>query len=130
MTEYEDDTEEIGTDEIFDANALIVESDRKPFRFQFGGETFELPPKVDMLAASRMRKGDLDGALRKMLGEEQYERLDDLEEVFDEDVFEGVMDAWARHVGISPGKSRGSGGSSRNTGQRSKRTSRGTTRRR
>ena len=40
--------------EVFDLDAIGAEARGEPFRFRFGGEDYELPPSIDMLAVPAM----------------------------------------------------------------------------
>jgi hypothetical protein len=112
---------------MFDLDAVSRESDGIPFEFTFGGEKFTLPATVDLLAAAALEGGKLYDGLKRLLGDEQWERLLEVQKVLDTEHLKALMEAYAKHVGLSLGESGASTGSSSSTGGLSKPTSSGTT---
>jgi hypothetical protein len=61
---------------------------KAPPTLKLGGETFKLPAEMPLAAFSPMRVGDVEGYLRGLLGDEQWQRfsahglsLEDTEEI-------------------------------------------------
>lgn len=109
--------------EVFDLSAAVAEKraegeKRKPYTFNFGGEKYELPPYMDMLVIAYLAEGQMMSALRKLLGEEQWQRLNDSEEILDDVGLELLFNGYAKHTGQDLGKSRASTRSSRDTRKR------------
>lgn len=96
---------------IFDLDALTVEETTEPFYFQFGGETFAIATHYDPRIFRRFDQGDLAGALRLMLGNEQFDRLDAIDKPFDERHLEPLIRAWAEHAGTTTGEASASSSS-------------------
>lgn len=115
--------------EVFDLDAFEGDArDRKPpFLFRFGGEDYELPGNPSILAVMDIESGRLEAGLRKLLGPEQFARMVATDAVMDEPRLTALLVRWQRHLGLAPGNSKASPGSSRTTARRSKRTSSATT---
>lgn len=101
--------------EVFDLSAAVKPRDRKdPFKFRFGGEEFTTsdPHELDVRALTR---ADEDPALvlALILGQEGWDRLEAVEEVFTLEHLQALVEAWFAHHGLTPGKSPGSQKSSR-----------------
>lgn len=111
----------------YNLDALEGESSKEPFRFIFDGEEYELPPSPDFRAVSDMASGRLDVALERMLGTEQWQRLQDSPAVFDAVRFNALFDRYFKYAGTDMGEASASTDSSASTGRPSKRTSSGTT---
>lgn len=114
--------------EMLDVDALMAEASGEPFQFKFGGDVYTLPFSPDMRAIAAMSAGRLDDALRMMLGADQWERLQQVDAVFDTRALQAIMDGYASHVGVNLPNSSGSTGSSSSMVKPSKRTSNGSTR--
>ncbi len=98
-----------------------------PFTFTFGGETYTLPPDVDFATLELLDNGKLDDGFRRLLGAEQWERLEASPSTFGMRAFTNVFNAYMAHLGIDAGKSAASPDSSASTVRQSKPTSSGTT---
>ena len=61
--------------EVFDLDALAAEAKGEPFRFKFGGEEYELPPSVNIIAIAYAQEGKLGAALRALMTPEQWARV-------------------------------------------------------
>lgn len=116
-------TEEFDED-VFDADALIDESEWKPFPFRLKGEIHELPHAASLTARQQFAidSGDFAEVLTEIAPEAADALLD-----APGDVLLKVIEQWSAHAGIKPGESSASGSSSSATRRPSKRTSRGTT---
>jgi hypothetical protein len=104
--------------DVFDLDALAHEANGEPFRFRFGGEDYELPPHMDIRAVAAMSAGRLDDALRMLLGDAQWTRLQASPEVFDQHKLLALFNAYGAHSGMTPGESSASTGSSASTPNR------------
>jgi hypothetical protein len=111
----------------FDLDALELDDQTEPFRFTFGGESFEISAHYDPRAFRRLTTGDLGGGLLQLLGEEQYERLDAIDKPFDERHLKALLEKWAEHFGTTVGEAQASSSSSNGTGRPSKPTSNAST---
>lgn len=91
----------------FDLDAVVAEGEgedhRESFGFTFGGEHYELPAHMDIVAAAALASGQPIG-LTKMLGDEQWNRLLASPAVLDQAKLEALMEAYGAHVGVSPGE--------------------------
>lgn len=116
------------TDDVFDLDALIAEAEGEPFLFTFGGEKYELPPRVDMLALIALDEGRLGDGLRLLFGEDQWQQIEDSDAVFNDQAMEALLQRYFAHLGVELGKSGASSRSSGSTGGRSKRPSKRTIR--
>jgi len=106
-------------EDIFDLDAVIAEREKKPpFVFRFGGESYSLPTRPDVRAAAALGAGRLDDGLRMMLGQAQWERLQEAEAVFDDQALLSIMEAYQKHTGDDLGESKASTRSSRNTAKK------------
>jgi hypothetical protein len=115
--------------EEFDLDAMLADRqlDRPRFTFRFGGESYSLPPSIDLRAAAAMQAGDLQTGLSVLLGKDQWARLLASDATFDTDALSALMDRYAAYTGASLGESSASTGSSGSTGGPSKVTSNGST---
>jgi hypothetical protein len=111
----------------FDLDAFIAESEGEPFTFVFGGDTYEMAPRMDIRAIAAMSAGRLDDALSMLLGAEQWERLQKVDAVFDSAAMSALFGKYAEHSGLDVPNSSGSTGSSSSTAGRSRPTSNGRT---
>jgi len=101
--------------EVFDLDAVVTPDELAPFPFKFGGEQFELAADPDVATWEHLAKGNIQTALWLALGQEQYEVLDELEAVLTSSKMEALLEAYAKHLGIEPGKSGGRSASSKST---------------
>lgn len=115
--------------EEFDLDAVLAERnlDKPRFPFRFGGESYTLPPTVDLVMAAKISGGDLLGGLQALLGPEQWERLCAADAVFDSDAMGALMDRYMAYTGVGVGESEASTASSKSTAERSRPTSNGST---
>lgn len=95
----------------FDLDAVHHEATAEPFEFIFGGNTYTLPPSVDMFAVTALQRGDLYGGLSRLLGAEQLDQMLASDAVFDEKRLAALMEAYGKHLGVTLGESAGSTGS-------------------
>ena len=107
----------------FDLDAVLG----LPFTFTFDGEEYTLPPDIEWSTTQTLTEGKPDVALRRLLGEEQWQRLEDSPKVFGTRSFTAVLDAYTEHLGLRMGEAEASPSSSENTDGQSRRTSSGTT---
>lgn len=117
-------------DKVFDLDALKFEETTEPFKFKFGGQEFEIPTHYDPRIFRRAGQGDLAGALLAMIGDAQFERLDAIDQPFDERHMSALFKAWAASDLVTVGEAKASSRSSKSTRRPSKPTSSATTRRR
>lgn len=116
----------------FDLDAVIAEEQAtvEPFEFTFDGETYYLPGVVDVAAIAQFTRGEIDGAMRRLLGADQWQRIIDSTVTLSQRAVVALMSEYAERSGGAPlGELSASTGSSKNTGRPSKRTSNGSTRR-
>lgn len=78
-----------------------------PPTFEFGGETFVLPAKLDIRVIPALQRGNFDRALSLLLGADQMDRFIDVDtdEVFDEHKLNELVEAVAAASGTSAGES-------------------------
>lgn len=88
----------------FNLDAVAAESTAEPFEFTFGGDTFTLPPSVDLLVIGSLTSGDVAAALRRLLGEEQFARLDANPAPFTSAQFTALLNAYLAHCGLDVGE--------------------------
>jgi hypothetical protein len=112
---------------VFDLDALEFVETTEPFVFKFGGEEFTIAAHYDPRIFRLARNGDLSSALERMIGKEQFDRLDQIDQPFDERHMDAVFNAWATHDVTTVGDAKASSSSSKSTGRPSKRTSNGST---
>lgn len=93
-------------------DALIADATPDPqgYPFDFGGRTWRLKPQFDLRVQVRLKREDLAGALKLMLGAEQAEELIDLEtdDVFDDTVLVAMIELVAKKQGVTAGESQAS----------------------
>ncbi len=90
--------------EPFDLDAIGAEATAEPFRFTFGGEEYELPPSIDMLAVPAMVAGDLLGGFRRLFTDEQWRRLQASPATLDLPKMLALLKRYADHSGVSLGE--------------------------
>lgn len=95
----------------FDLDAVAAEANGEPFEFTFGGDTYTLPPSVDLRVVGALTAGDVTDALRRLLGAEQWAKLDASDAVFTADQFKALFDAYLAHCGMTTGEAPASTGS-------------------
>lgn len=102
------------TDEVFDLDAIKPRDRKEPFQFRFGGEVFTTRDPMEFnIVAMRGVMEDPAENLAAMLGEEEWNRLENLDAVFTLEHADAMATAYFKHHGIDPGKSPGSQKSSR-----------------
>jgi hypothetical protein len=102
----------------FDLDAVAAEVDEaEPFRFTFGGDSYELPPRIDIRAIALLTKGEVGDALKVLLGPDQYERLLASPAVFNDTRFAALVEAYAQHQSVSTGELSASTSSSASTAE-------------
>lgn len=90
---------------MFDLDAVENETEGIPFEFSFGGEKYELPPRVDFFAAAAFAQGDRITGVHRLLGDEQWERMVASDAVFDEPKLLALLEEYRKHLGVSLGES-------------------------
>lgn len=95
----------------FDLDAVASEATAEPFEFTFGGDKFTLPPSVDLRVIGSLTAGDVTDALRRLLGEDQYQRLDTNPAPFTAAQFTALLNAYLAHCGLDVGEVSASTGS-------------------
>lgn len=114
----------------YDLDALVVEEElAPPFRFRWGGKTFEMPLMLAMSLADQLdlESANANDSMRIIMGD----AFDDLMAAKGPDGkplsagrAKGLIAAWLKHQGLEPGESQASSRSSANTARPSRRTSR------
>ncbi len=90
----------------FDLDKVAAEADGgEPFEFTFGGDLYQLPPRIDVRALGLLQAGRVLDALHALLGAEQTERLMAVDAVFDDRRFAALMEAYAEHQNTTVGES-------------------------
>lgn len=87
------------------------EDTAEPFRFRFGGEDYECPPRLDVRAMAAMTEGRIGDALRMLVGEDQWARIEKSPAPFDDRHLKALLNAYMTHQGGQPGESSASTGS-------------------
>lgn len=91
--------------EVFDLDAVAAEANgTEPFRFTFGGEQYEMPAVVDIRVVAALTTGDVGAALRRLLGEDQWARMEASDAVFDQARFKALLEAYMAHGGSTLGE--------------------------
>ena len=95
------------------ALVALTDTPEPPFTFQFGGETFTCrsPNDMDVRRLNQMltdAQRDPSTQLHWMLGDEQWEKLESIEQTFSMRHLVAVTDGWLAHHGLNLGKSGGS----------------------
>lgn len=90
---------------MFDLDAVTNEVEGIPFDFTFGGEKYQLPPKVDFFAAVAFAEGDRITGMRRLLGDEQWDRMVASDATFDETRLGALLEAYRAHLGVGLGES-------------------------
>jgi len=121
--------------ETFDLDAAIADESSEPFRFTWGGRTFELPSLLDRDIREQLRliatveqlddkePGRVLEAMELIVGADVLDQMRELRPVTARAVM-ALITAWMDHEGDALGKSAASTRSSGATATRSKRTSR------
>ncbi|MCK8680321.1 hypothetical protein [Streptomyces lichenis] len=92
----------------FDVNAARaqrLEALGRAWSFEVDGQSFELPTELTRATARKLRDlddNDVDGLLRLLLGERQYERFDALEVTMQD--IAAVMEAYGKETGLGLGE--------------------------
>jgi hypothetical protein len=105
--------------EEFDLDALVAEARKEPFRFRYGGRSFELPHASDMdwRAVEAAELGNY-AALRELFRfglAEQWEAFEKLHQPAK--AMGELFRRWQAHAGVRPGESQGSADSSESTAE-------------
>lgn len=107
----------------YNLDAIIVEATGEPYRFEFGGDVYEIHGRPDLRVASAFEDRRLGEALRLLLGPDQWARLQASPAKFGPEHLGALLDDYGKFLGAAPGESQASTGSSSSTGGPSKRTS-------
>lgn len=103
----------------FDLDAFIAaEGEEEPFRFRFAGESYVLPPRLDVRALGALAAGKIFDGLRLMLGDEQWDRLQAAQATFDDRALKALFERYAAHTGTTMGEPSASTSSSPATATR------------
>lgn len=100
----------MGKAKPLDLDALAAEQDREPFRFVFGGEEYEIAAEVDILVGSLLKQRRNDDAMRRLLGDEQWERMHRSPAVLTMEKAQALVEGWLVHCGATMGESAASAG--------------------
>lgn len=87
------------------ARAQRLEALGRAWSFDLDGETFELPTELTRATAKALRRlddNDIDGLLRLLLGERQFERFNS-HDVTVQDVA-AILEAYGRETGLGLGE--------------------------
>lgn len=109
--------------EPFDLDAYLG----GPFTFTFDGQEYSLPPDVSWNASELLANGKPEEALHELLGDDQWQRLEDSPKVFGPRSFTGLVDRYMAHLGLREGEAEASPPSSEPTGEQLRQTSSGST---
>lgn len=109
----------------FDLDAVGREAEGEPFTFTFGGEEYVLPAQPDMRVATAASAGRLEEMLERMLGPDQWARLQASPAPFTSVQLDALLTAYGEHLGIDMGNSEASPSFYKSTVAPSKRTSSG-----
>lgn len=107
-TELVPDTNEPGPVDC-DLDTILAEADeRPPFTFRFDGETYTLPPDLDLRSIAAFEGDRLDDGLRLLLGPDQWERLQKSPKAFTNKHLDRIGRDYAKHRGEDLGESEAS----------------------
>lgn len=87
------------------ARAQRLEALGRAWSFDLDGETFELPTELSRTTAAALRRlddSDIDGLLRLLLGEQQFERFNG-HDVTMQDVA-AILEAYGQETGLGLGE--------------------------
>lgn len=118
---------DVHTADILDLDALINEAKGTPFQFKFGGDVYNLGTHMDVRAATLMAKGDIDRAMRILMGDEQWQRMMDSPQLLTAEAFVAIFNRFAAHSGVDLPNSSASASSSSSTAEPSRPTFNGIT---
>lgn len=104
--------------DVFDLDALAREANQVPFEFRFGGEVYTCPGELDIRVVSALGAGDLEGALQRMLGDDQWQRMLASPQVLTAPMLLGVLREYSEHSGVELPNLSASTGSSGSTARR------------
>jgi hypothetical protein len=88
---------------VFDLDAVANEANAEPFKFTFGGQRYEMPGTVDIRVVTSLTAGDLEAALRLLLGDEQWAKIQASPAVLDHVKFQSLLAAYMEHTGMTLG---------------------------
>ena len=91
----------------FDLDALIAESEHRPFLFKFGGETFELPAQPSLRFIACVRDADRDplGVAQALFTPEQWRTIEDMDVVLTVEHLGALIKAYFQHCREAQGES-------------------------
>jgi hypothetical protein len=112
---------------VYKLEAVARDASGECWEFDFDGERYELPGDFDMRAAGALADGDLNGGLRLLMGDEQWDRLCQSNKVFGVRAMTDLLNAYCEGIGVDLGESVAPSRSSRRAVAPSKRTSNGST---
>lgn len=90
--------------EVFDLDAFIAEKTGEPFRFRFGGADYELAPSIDIRVPALLASGDISGAFRRMVGADQWQRIEAADAVLDQRAMLELVKRYVEHSGLGLGE--------------------------
>lgn len=107
------------------ARAARSEAEKTPHTIIRNTKEFSIPARMPIRASLAADKGDVLSFLQLLLGD-QYEDFMEGEDELDDLDFQEIGNGLGAAYGVEMGESQASGVSSKNTGKRSRRTSKGT----
>ncbi|MGW3888886.1 hypothetical protein ACWD69_09365 [Micromonospora chokoriensis] len=119
------------SDDVFDLDAYVQANRKPPFKFRFGGQSFEMPGSpqdIDWRVTEAADMGNVEAMralFKRGLGKEQLQRFDDLQQPTG--AMGELFRRWQAHAGIKPGELPASPDSSESTAGPSTPPSTGTT---
>jgi hypothetical protein len=109
--------------EPFNLDAVLGE----PFTFTFDGAEYVLPVDVPWDVSQLLNDGKAQDAMRILLGDDQWRRLEESPKTFGTRSFVEVVGAYMKHLGLREGESEASPSSSNGTDGQLRPTSSATT---
>jgi len=99
---------------VFSLSKVLAEREEKPpFVFEFDGENYSLPSRIDLRAIAAFQSGRIDQGFQILLGAAQWDRLQAADGVFGDDEFGALFEGYQEHIGEDLGESAASTSSSR-----------------
>jgi hypothetical protein len=89
----------------FDLDAVASEAKLEPFTFTFGGDTYTIEQDTDLRAAGALSRNDAESVMKRLLGPEQWAKMEASDVVFTSTRFWALLDAFSEHRKTSVGES-------------------------